>query len=156
MNRLTIVLCASAAFYKHVNDLAAELTAAGLSVVVPKTAQLMAETGDYDVSRYKTWFRNTDDYALKADYMRTQFDKITHGDIVLVVNDEKNGDPNYIGANVLLEMSLAWYQDKPVYVLNDLPESSPFEEEIKAFAPIVLHGDLIPLITATKSTYSSS
>jgi diphthamide synthase subunit DPH2 len=142
----TIVICSSAAFYKHVNDVAAELEKAGRTVIVPKTARRMAETGDYDVSHYKTWFGNAEDYDKKADYMRTHFDEITAGDIVLVVNDEKHGKPNYIGANVLLEMGLAWYQQKPVYILNDLPEDSPFEEEIKGFAPIVLHGDLTPLI----------
>ncbi len=145
MKQPTIVLCSSAAFYKHVNEIAAELEAAGLTTVVPKTARRMAETGDYDVSHYKTWFGNADDYSLKADYMRSHFDEITAGDIVLVVNDEKHGKLNYIGANVLLEMSLAWYQDKPVYILNDLPEDSPFEEEIKGFNPIALHGDLSSL-----------
>ena len=63
MKQPTIVICASAAFYKHANDIAAELTVAGLNVVVPKTARRMAETGDYDVSHYKTWFGNADEYV---------------------------------------------------------------------------------------------
>lgn len=150
MSSPTIVICSSAAFYKHANDVKAELEKARRTVVVPKTAVRMAETGDYDVSHYKTWFGNADDYTLKADYMRTHFDEITAGDIVLVINDEKHGQPNYIGANVLLEMGLAWYQNKPIYILNDLPVDSPFEEEIKGFSPIVLHGDLMSIITATK------
>lgn len=141
----TIVICSSAAFYKHANEVAAELEKAGLHAVVPKTARKMAETGDYDTSHYKTWYGNEGDYDKKADYMRTHFDEITKGDVVLVVNDEKHGKQNYIGANVLMEMSLAWYQNKPVYILNDLPTDSPFEEEIKGFMPIVLHGDLDPL-----------
>ena len=110
----------------------------------------MAETGDYDVSHYKTWVENEADYNLKADYMRAHFDEITKGDIVLVVNDEKHGQENYIGANVLMEMSLAWYQNKPVYILNGMPTDSPFEEEIKGFLPTVLRGNLAPLITAAK------
>lgn len=150
MRQHTIVICSSAAFYKHANDVRDDLEKAGCAVVVPKTARRMAETGDYDVSHYKTWFGNEDDYVLKANYMRTHFDEITKGDIVLVVNDEKHGQPNYIGANVLLEMGLAWYQGKPVYILNDLPENSPFEEEIKGFTLTALHGDLAPLITAVK------
>lgn len=151
MKQPTIVLCSSAAFYKHVNNIAAELTAAGLKVVIPKTARRMAETGNYDVSHYKTWFGNADDYGKKADYMRTHFDEITNGDIILVVNDEKHGKPDYIGANVLLEMGLAWYQNKPIYILGELPTDSPFEEEIKGFAPIVLHGDPAPLVAAAAS-----
>ena len=151
MSSSTIVICSSAAFYQHANVVKADLEKAGCTVVVPKTAVRMAETGDYDVSHYKTWFGNADDYTLKADYMRTHFDEITAGDIVLVINDEKHGQSNYIGANVLLEMGLAWYQNKPIYILDDLPASSPFEEEIKGFMPIVLHTDLTPLIAAATS-----
>lgn len=150
MSSRTIVICSSAAFYKHANDVKAELEKAGCTVVVPKTALRMAKSGDYDVSHYKTWMENEEDYRLKADYMRTHFDEITKGDIVLVVNDEKHGQADYIGANVLMEMSLAWYQNKPVYILNGMPTDSPFEEEIKGFLPTVLHGDLTPLIAATK------
>ena len=106
MNK-TIVICSSAAFYEHANEVKTKLEAAGLSVVVPKTAVRMAETGDYDISHYKTWFGDASDYDKKADYMRSHFDEITKGDIILVVNDEKHGQPGYIGPNVLMEMSLA-------------------------------------------------
>lgn len=142
MKQQTIVICSSAAFYKHANELKGELEKLGFTAVVPKTARRMAETGDYDVTHYKTWYGNDDDYVKKADYMRAHFDEITAGDAILVVNDEKHGVPNYIGPNVLMEMSLAWYQNKPIYILNDLPENSPFEEEIKGFMPVVLRGDL--------------
>jgi len=102
----TVVICSSANFYKHVNEIAEQLRALGVKVIVPKNARTMAETGDYDVSHYKTWFANADDYSKKAELMRTHFDEVKQGDIVLVVNDEKHGKPNYIGANVLMEMSL--------------------------------------------------
>lgn len=147
----TIVICSSAAFYKHVNDVATELEKAGIRVVVPKTARRMAETGDYDVSHYKTWFGNADDYVKKADYMRTHFDEIAAGSIILVINDEKHGQANYIGPNVLLEMGLAWYQNKPIYILNGMPKNSPFEEEIKGFMPVVLNGNLATLINHVNS-----
>jgi putative hydrolase of HD superfamily len=41
-----------------------------------------------------------------------------------------------------MEMSLAFYQKKPIYILNGLPEESAFEEEILGFEPIVLNGSL--------------
>lgn len=150
MKNITIVICSSAAFYRHVNVVAAELQAAGVAAVVPKNAAVMAERNDYDVSHYKTWYNDEGTYDKKADFMREHFDKITDGDIVLVVNDEKHGVPNYIGPNVLMEMSLGWYQNKPIYILNRLPSDSPFEEEIKGFMPVVLNGDLSPLISLVK------
>lgn len=142
MTKPTIVVCSSAAFYEHVIEVMEQLESLGFPVKVPKSALAMREAGDYDVSKTKTWYDNPDDYHKKADYVRAHFDKITSGDAILVVNDEKHGTPGYIGPNVLMEMSLAWYQNKPIYVLNDLPAGSPFEEELGGMAPIVLHGDL--------------
>lgn len=139
----TLVICSSAAFYRHVCEIANELAKLGFSsVVIPKTAQKMRETGDYDVEHYKTWYENESTYDKKADFMRSHFDEITAGDAVLVVNDEKHGVPGYIGPNVLMEMSLAWYQRKPIYILNELPKNSPFEEELKGMMPTMLDGDL--------------
>lgn len=143
---MKLVLCSSAAFYKHTVDLKGQLETLGFEVVVPKTALVMEENGDFDVAHYKTWYGNADDYDKKADFMRTHFDEISAGDAILVVNDEKHDVKNYIGPNVLLEMSLAWYQKKPIYILNGLPEDSPFEEEIKGMMPIVLEGDLSKLV----------
>lgn len=149
--RPTVVICSSASFYKHANAVKSELEAHGLTVVVPKTALKMAETGDYDVSHYKTWYADETDYHKKADYMRAHFDEVTKGDIVLVVNDEKHNQANYIGPNVLMEMSLGWYQNKPIFVLNDLPNDSPFIEEIKGFGSIPLHRDLAKFMTEAKA-----
>lgn len=151
MHNPTIVICSSATFYKHANQIKAELEAQGITTVVPKNALVMAERNDYDVSHYKTWYDDENEYYKKASYMRGHFDEINKGDIVLVINDEKHGQANYIGPNVLLEMGLAWYQNKPIYILNNLPASSPFEEEIKGFMPVVLKGNLTPLITSTKN-----
>lgn len=144
---MKVVICSSAAFYQHVSEIAKALESAGVLVRIPKTARKMAETGDYNVENYKTWYSNTNDYSKKADLMRTHFDEISNGDAILVVNDEKHGVPGYIGPNVLMEMSLAWYQKKPIYILNEFPEDSPFEEELKGMMPIVLHGKLERLVT---------
>ena len=142
---MKLVICSSAAFYKHVAELARDLEQAGIDVVIPKTARKMIETGNFDVDSYKTWYENDADYTKKADLMRGHFDEISAGDAILVVNDEKHGVPGYIGPNVLMEMSLAWYQRKPIYVLNPLPADSPFEEELKGMMPIMLDGDISKL-----------
>lgn len=139
---MRLVICSSAAFYKHAIEIKAEIESDNIEVVVPKTAITMAENNDFEVEHYKTWFGDANDYDKKADFMRSHFDQISNGDAILVINDEKHGQPNYIGPNVLLEMGLAWYQNKPIYLLNNIPDNSPFEEEIKGMMPIVLAGDL--------------
>lgn len=142
MNKPTITICTSASFYKQAVAVQDELEQAGYNVLVPETVKRMRESGDFEVSHYKTWLANADDYGKKAALMRAHFDKVAQGDAVLVLNYEKHGTQRYIGANVLMEMALAFYLQKPIFILNELPESSAFEEELKGMQPIILHGDL--------------
>lgn len=144
----TITICSSANFYKQVNELKQELEALGYAVLVPLTATKMQASGDYDVTHYKTWFGNADDYDKKAALMRAHFDEVAKGDAVLVVNNEKHGTPNYIGGNVLMEMAIAFHLGRPIYVLNDLPNESPFTEEIIGLGSVPLQGDLQKLVTS--------
>lgn len=141
----TITICSSASFYKQAVGIESQLSKLGLHVILPITAIHMKESGDFDVSHYKTWFADANDYHKKAELMRTHFEKVAAGDAILVLNYEKHGVPNYIGGNVLMEMSLAFWFKKPIFILNELPEGSAFEEEIKGMEPIVLHGDVAVL-----------
>jgi hypothetical protein len=102
----------------------------------------MKASGDFDVSHYKTWFADTADYHKKAELMRGHFDKVADGDSILVLNYMKHGVDNYIGGNVLMEMSSAFYLHKPIYIMNDIPAKSAYLEEIIGMEPVVLHGML--------------
>jgi len=135
-----ITICSSANFYKKVIDVADELQKHGFDSIVPVTATKMKESGDYDASHYRTWLQDSDDYDKKAVLMRKHFDEVAKGDAILVVNEEKNGKPNYIGGNVLMEMAIAFYLKKPIFILNDIPADSIFLEEIKGMAPTLLLG----------------
>jgi hypothetical protein len=141
----TITICSSANFYRQAIDLQEELQKRGYDVIVPITATRMKESGDFDVSHYKTWFADANDYDKKALLMRTHFDEIAKGDAILVLNYEKHGVDNYIGGNVLMEMSLAFYLKKPIFVINDAPQESAFIEEILGMQPIFLHGNIADL-----------
>ena len=140
MKKPVITICSSANFYRKAVELQQLLEKAGYRTIIPSTAQKMKASGDYEASHYRTWLTNTDDYHKKTKLMRTHFKEIENGDTILVINEEKHGVANYIGGNVLIEMALAFYLDKPIYILNDIPEQSTFLEEIIAMAPIVLHG----------------
>jgi ABC-type transport system substrate-binding protein len=135
-----ITICSSANFYKQAVEIQEQLEKLGLKVVVPITATRMKASGDFDVAHYKTWFADAGDYHKKAQLMRGHFDEITKGDAILVLNYEKHGKQNYIGPNVLMEMALAFYQQKPIFIVNELPVDTPFEEELKGMMPVVLHG----------------
>jgi hypothetical protein len=138
----TITICTSASFYRQAADVQEQLEAQGFEVIVPKTARKMKETGDFDVDHYKTWFANPGDYGKKAELIRAHFEEIAKGDAVLILNFEKNGKPNYIGGNVLMEMSLAFWLKKPIFILGEAPEDSAYLEEIYGVLPVFLHGNV--------------
>lgn len=145
MKAPTVTICSSASFYRQAIDIKQQLEAMEITVLVPRTALVMEESGDFNVDHYKTWFANEGDYHKKAELVRAHFDKVAEGDATLVLNYEKHGRENYIGPNVLMEMALAFYMKKPLFVLNELPADSPFEEELKGMMPTLLHGSVSEL-----------
>jgi len=79
---------------------------------------------------------------IDGDLMRDYHKKIGNADAILVVNCDAKGVDNYIGGNTFVEMFSAHVQNKPIYVLNDLPKDSPYQEELLAMQPVCLKGDL--------------
>ncbi|MHB1865285.1 MAG: hypothetical protein ACYCPS_03970 [Candidatus Saccharimonadales bacterium] len=137
-----ITICSSANFYRQAVKMQRELQTKGYKVIIPATAERMKQTRNYEVSQYKTWLNNPDDYYKKASFMRGHFKEVKRGDAVLVLNYEKHGQPNYIGANVLMEMALAFFLHKPIFILNELPDQTAYLEEIIGLNPVVLHGQI--------------
>jgi hypothetical protein len=41
-----------------------------------------------------------------------------------------------------MEMALAFHMHKPIFVFNDLPANTPFDEELRGLLPVVLHGTI--------------
>ena len=96
---------------------------------------------EYDVIRKNTTENDSWVWEINRAAIRDHFVKITWADAILVPNYEKGGIPNYIGPNTLMEMGLALFLNKKIYLLNDIPEI-PSKEEILGINPILLSGDL--------------
>lgn len=88
----------------------------------------------------------------KTKLMSDHFEEIAKGDAILVVNNEKHGKHNYIGGNVLMEMTIAFYLKKPILILNDLPSESAYMEELIGMNPVILHGDITTIESQLQST----
>lgn len=145
MNKGLITICCSSSFYKQAVAVEEKLQKAGYKVIIPANAKEMQRKGDFNPAHYKTWYENKDDYHKKTALIRGHFNEVVKGDVILILNYDKHGQPNYIGGNTLMEMALAFYLKKPVYLLNEIPDKSPFIEEINGLNPIVLHGNLSKL-----------
>ncbi len=138
----TIVICSSASFYRKVIETEKKLKELGFKVKVPLTATKMKNTGNFKVETYKTWMERPEDYKRKAYLTRKHFIEVEKGDMVLVLNYKKNGRDGYIGGAVLMEMAIAFYLKKTIFVLNPIDESSKYKEELHGMFPIVINGDL--------------
>ncbi len=147
---MKITLCGSIAFIDEMDTVRKALELMGHEVKMPPL-EVADETGAMiPVKKYYALRKSiTDDaswiWKRKAEAMRWHFDKIVWSDVILVLNEGKNGIPGYIGANTLLEMGLAFHLKKPIYLLMPIPEIS-YKEEILGMLPIVIDGDLKKII----------
>lgn len=141
MAKLNLAICSSASFYTEVIAFSNELEKLGINVILPKTAAKMKAEGRENDEAKTDWSKTSVGYHGKAELIREHFDEISQSDAILVTNYEKHGKQNYIGPNVLMEMAIAFYLKRPIYVLNGQPEDSPLIDEILGLEPIFLNGD---------------
>lgn len=136
----TITICASAAFYKHVLECMDLLEAKGYKVIVPSTALIMRKSGNYKEINYKKWYTNEDEFHHKTRLMDEHFAAVAESDAILVVNDKKHGVEGYIGPNVLMEMAVAYWLKKPIFVLNKVGKKVNVYEEVVGMGCKILDG----------------
>ncbi len=122
---MKVTICASIAFYENMLDIKLKLEKLGHMVNIPI---FDIKSNNFDVNR-------------KEEVMKLHFLKIELCDAILVLNYDKNEIENYIGPNTLIEIGLAFYLKKKIYLLNSIPEIS-YKEEILGMKPIVISADL--------------
>jgi hypothetical protein len=86
---------------------------------------------------------------IKYDYIKWWYNSICDSDAILVLNFEKKGVKNYIGANVLMEIGFAHVNGKKIFLINPIPESGVAGlDELKAMVNTdnILHGDLQKIV----------
>jgi len=78
---------------------------------------------------------------IEKDFIREHFRRIQEGDAILVLNYEKKEIPNYIGGNTFLEMGLAFWLGKKIFLMNPVPQMN-YSIEMHSMQPTVIDGDL--------------
>jgi hypothetical protein len=143
---MKITLCGSIVFFDKMLEAKKQLETLGHEVKLPPM-EVPDENGNMiPVAKYYELRKTiTDDtswiWQRKEEAMRVHFDKVIWADAILVLNYDKNGVVGYVGANTFLEMGLAFYSRKTIYLLNQIPEAN-YKEEILGMRPRVIHGDL--------------
>jgi len=134
---MIIVICGSLQFYQEMRRVELELKKLGHKVLVPKSLDLIEKKGFVKPKTVKERLAA----EAKHDFISEHFKKIKKSDAILVVNPPKKGIKGYIGGNTFLEMGVAFYLKKKIYLLYPVPKMD-YELELHAMRPIVLRGDL--------------
>lgn len=150
---MKITICGSTVFYKEMEFARDELTKNGHDVKIPELAleapeefgggkktyfgQYIEENGGIDAfpAGHKIW-------NLKESAINNHYEKIDWADNILVVNHEKRGIEGYVGGNTLIEIGVAFYLKKKIYILNSVSSELSYKQEIMGMKPVILHGDL--------------
>ncbi len=137
---MKITICGSMKFHEEMRDVKKQLETAGHTVFVPKSIELMDTIGyvhpEDDEERITA--------KIEHDFIREHFRRIEQADAILVLNYDKKGIKDYIGGNTFLEMGLAFWLGKKIYLLNPVPDMD-YLTEMHAMQPTVLGGDLTKL-----------
>lgn len=143
---MNVTICGSIAFYDEMLDIKKKLEQLGYLVQLPPL-EISDENGKMiPIKEYYTKRKTETDNASwiwnkKEKAMRWHFQKVAGSDAILVLNHDKNNIPNYIGANTLLEMGLAFHLNKKIFLFNNIPEIS-YKEEILGMKPVIINQDL--------------
>jgi len=83
-------------------------------------------------------------FCIREDVMRRNFKEVTNQDGVLVLNHKRNDIDGYIGISALLEMGIAHFHGKKIFLYNTPPDYNQvrWAHEVAIMQPVILHGDL--------------
>jgi len=80
------------------------------------------------------------------DAIREFWRAMQGADAVLILNLDKNGIKNYIGANTFLEIGFAHVLNQKIFTINPLPDFAYTSTELAAMQPVVIDGDLTKIV----------
>lgn len=132
---MKITLCGSIYFIDEMNEWKSKLEKAGHQVKMPPT-QIQLSNGESYTAKDFYQKRKMADRSDKLIWDRKRkaiidhFEKIEWSEAILVVNEDKNGIPGYIGPNTFLEIGIAFYLGKKLYCTKNLPKMENAEELI--------------------------
>ncbi|MBI2442697.1 MAG: hypothetical protein HYV40_02170 [Candidatus Levybacteria bacterium] len=135
---MKIMICGSMAFSREMLATKKKLEAMGHTVNVP-----------YDTVVHLADEKLVDDldrnliHARERDLMRQSFKLVAKSDAILVLNHKRKGIEGYIGTSALMEIGLAYYLGKKIFLLYDVPHHDRvrWAHEIRLISPVILHGD---------------
>ncbi len=150
---MKITLCGSIAFYSEMEQIKIALENKGHEVFIPLLSneapsdmgggkkvyfgQYIEDNGGIDAfpPDHQIW-------NLKGKAILDHFKKIEWCDAILVCNYEKKGVGGYVGGNTLIEIGVAFFLNKSIYILNPISSSLSYKQEIYGMKPVFIGGNI--------------
>lgn len=127
----SLLICGSMKFFDEMKKVQEELTVLGIDAIIPD------DESDIPKSITTEAF-NEFKRKVSQNYLKKIRDTGTIA--ILVLNEEKGGIANYIGANTLAETAMAFTWNRKVFIYNDF--YPPLSDELSAWEAVSIHRDL--------------
>ncbi|MGE5392734.1 MAG: hypothetical protein ACM3NH_03245 [Candidatus Saccharibacteria bacterium] len=139
MENKKIMICGSMSFAKEMLALQNQLKAFGYEVSVPCDTELHVEKPGFIDELDKDR-----EHLIKNNIMKKCFGILAGSDSILFLNLPKNGVNGYIGTSSLMEMGLAYYLGKKIFLMYPYPDPNVYRwaHEVASFEPTVLNGSI--------------
>jgi hypothetical protein len=132
---MKLFIACSKHFYHRIPKIQKELESYGHQISMPNSydAPLMEEEiKKKGLEAHVQW---------KAEMLKRDKQNIAPNDGILILNFQKNNQPNYIGGATFLEIFRAWEMNKKLFLYNPIPDNI-FKDELIGMNPLILNGDL--------------
>jgi hypothetical protein len=136
----TITLCSSTTFYSEMPGIKEKLQGYNYNVLTPDLRDC----------------KNLDERILaelQAGFIREHFAKIDKSQAVYIINHEKNDIRCYVGPNVLMEISHAFYRKIPIFLSDSYSRKLNCYAELLVMEPIIIDNNLEKLHNIMKQKY---
>lgn len=136
---MKIQICGSMTFAKQMREAKKVLEKKGHTVTIPTNT-------DYHIED-PTFVDNLEDnlrHCIENDTIKENFNLVADADAILVVNYPKNNMDGYIGASTLMEIGIAHFLGKKIFLLHKIPsfDTVRWAHEVTIMQPIIINGDI--------------
>lgn len=137
---MRIMICGSMSFAAAMAETEKELEKSGHEAEVPYDTERFAANPALTTDGYEENYM----HCVDNDVIRKCFNSIAASDAILVLNYPKNGINGYIGASVMMEIGIAYFLGKKIFLLHAPPkiEEARYSHELLIMQPIILEGNL--------------
>ncbi|MBL7206631.1 MAG: hypothetical protein ISS36_03465 [Candidatus Aenigmarchaeota archaeon] len=136
---MIIMICGSMSFAKEMMEAKKKLESMGHEALLPCDIDLHLEDSEFIDDLDKDF-----EHCIENQVMETCFGFIEKSDAIVVLNHPKNDIDGYIGTSTMMEIGLARYLNKKIFILNNLPDYKDHRwvHEVRIMQPVMLEGDL--------------